>query len=355
MSRPSAGPPQAGRLPLGGTADVPIGRGADVRKVVTVTLNPAIDQTVRLDDLVPGAVHRALGQQSEAGGKGVGVASVLAALGVPVAACGWLGADNAGLFEAAFAARGIQDEMLRVPGSTRTNIKLAAAARGDTTDINLPGLALDDAARAAAEAALAHRLAGLLGPGDWCELAGSLPPGVGLGTWLRLARQARANGARLAVDTGGAVLAQLLRALHEPLANGESAMPAFIKPNRAELEELAGRTLPTHDDVADAASALQADGVERVVVSLGGDGAVIVGDGGRWVAQPPRVRVATTVGAGDALVAGTLAALVEGQTFPGAAVFGMACAAARIQQIAPELPPRAEIDALAARITVQPL
>lgn len=353
---PRGGARDAEGAPANAPAPAPGGETGDaqratVGRVVTVTLNPAIDQTVRLATLVPGEVHRALGQQSEAGGKGIGVAAVLAALGVPVAASGWLGADNAGLFEAAFARRGIADHMLRLPGSTRTNIKLAVAGRGDTTDINLPGLTLDAATLGAAEDALAASLDTLLAPGDWCELAGSLPPGAGSTVWLRLARQVRSRGARLVIDTGGAVLGELLRALRTDGGPGV----AFVKPNRAELEELSGRALPTLVDVADAARALQRSGVERVVVSLGGDGAVIIGDGGAWHACPPAVNVATTVGAGDALVAGTLGALAEGRRFPDAAVFGMACAAARIQHIAPDLPPRAEIDALAARITAHPL
>ena len=128
----------------------------DMPRVFTITLNPAIDHTVRVESLVPGHVHRALGQQVEAGGKGVGVAAVLAALGVPVTATGWLGADNDAVFAAAFAARGITDGMLRLPGATRTNIKIADAARGDSTDINLPGLALEPAALARAELSLIH-------------------------------------------------------------------------------------------------------------------------------------------------------------------------------------------------------
>ncbi|RYX96128.1 MAG: 1-phosphofructokinase family hexose kinase [Comamonadaceae bacterium] len=320
-------------------------------RVFTITLNPAIDQTVRIARLVPGEVHRALGQQSEAGGKGIGVAAVLAALGVPVTASGWLGADNAGVFEAAFAAKGIDDAMVRVTGSTRTNIKLADVARGDSTDINLPGLALAPDALQVAEASLLAGLQKQVRPGDWCELAGSLPPGATLEVWLRLARALSASGAHIAIDTGGAVLLQLLQQLRE------LAIPvALVKPNRAELEELAGRVLPTLADVADAASALCGDGgVQRAVVSLGGEGAVIVSAEGRWFADAPRVAVATTVGAGDALVAGTLAALVQGDGFPQAAVFGMACAAARIQRIAPGLPPRAEVDAIAAAIVPRPI
>ncbi|WP_295380042.1 1-phosphofructokinase family hexose kinase [uncultured Pseudacidovorax sp.] len=316
-------------------------------QLITVTPNPAIDHTVSLDRLEPGAVHRARAEQFEAGGKGIGVAAVAAALGLRTAASGWLGDQNPQLFERAFADRGIADAMVRVPGRTRTNIKLADAARGDSTDINLAGIAFDADATPQAEGALLARLAPLVGEGTWCTLAGSLPPGVGVESLVRLAEALRARGARLMVDTGGKVLGELLDRL--------PAAPDFLKPNRAELEELVGQPLPAAADVARAALALRARGVGRVVVSLGGDGAVIAGEGGCWLALPPRVPVATTVGAGDALVAGTLAALVEGQAFPEAAVFGMACAAARIQRIAPGLPPRAEIEALAARIALQPV
>jgi len=120
-------------------------------RLITITLNPAIDQTVRLNRLEPGAVHRALGEQTEAGGKGLGVAAVLAALGRPVTASGWLGADNDAVFRTAFATHGIADAMVRLPGATRTNIKLAVAERGDSTDINLPGLSLPPDALQAAE------------------------------------------------------------------------------------------------------------------------------------------------------------------------------------------------------------
>lgn len=319
-------------------------------RVVTVTLNPAVDLTVRVDHLVPGQVHRARGQHSEAGGKGIGVAAVLAALGVPVAAAGWLGADNAGLFEAAFAQRGITDLMQRLPGATRTNIKLADAQRGDSTDINLPGLALDACTAQTALIGLEAALHSALQPGDWCELAGSLPPGAGVDAWLRIAQAVRSRGAHLAVDTGGAVLAALL-----PLLAQAGALPDFIKPNQAELEELAGHALPTQQAVVDAARALQAQGLDAVVVSQGGEGALIVSAQGCWQARPPRVPVATTVGAGDAMVAGTLAARIEGRPWPDAAVFGMACAAARIQRIAPQLPPREEIDQLAAAVSLRAL
>jgi 1-phosphofructokinase len=255
----------------------------------------------------------------------------------------------------AFARRGIADAMVRVAGSTRTNIKLADAERGDSTDINLPGVALDPAALEAATGRLRESLMQQVQAGDWCELAGSLPPGVSAATWETVARAMAARGAHILIDTGGAVLLQLLQALSDP-ALGTAVPIALVKPNRSELEELAGRALPTLEAVAEAASDLcRRFGVLHAVVSLGGQGAVMATAEGRWHAAAPRVPIATTVGAGDALVAGTLAALVRGEVFPRAAVFGMACAAARIQRIAAGLPAREEVDAIAAGILCRPI
>lgn len=186
--------------------------------------------------------------------------------------------------------------------------------------------------------------------------AGRQPaPGTDAGLWERLARRLAARGAQIVIDTGGAVLGTLLARLSDP-TRGPVVPVAFIKPNRAELEELVARPLPDTLAVADAAQALcRAHGVRQIVVSLGGQGAVMADGQGRWQAAAPAVTVATTVGAGDALVAGTLAALMDGQTLPGAGVFGMACAAARIQRIAPGLPPRQEVTELAARIRATPI
>src|SRR4051812_1333621 len=108
--------------------------------VVTVTLNPAIDQTLTIPGFAAGRVNRVAESRSHAGGKGVNVACFLADLGVDVAATGFLGAENPGLFEAAFAAHGIADRFLRIPGSTRIGLKIVDD-HAETTDINFPGLA----------------------------------------------------------------------------------------------------------------------------------------------------------------------------------------------------------------------
>ncbi len=322
-------------------------------QVLTITLNPAIDQTIMLKELVPGDVHRAAGYTSSAGGKGIGVSIILADLGIPTIATGWIGADNDGLFVGAFESHRIKDAMIRLPGSTRTNVKLVDTARGESTDINLPGLRLAANDRAHAELTLAERVNALTRPGDWCELAGSLPPGCDVHTWFRLAKLLVAKGVHVIIDVAGAALGELLKGWANEVS--PTTGPVLIKPNKQELEELVGRQLGSQAEIIAAAEQLRAGGVQRVVVSMGGEGALIIGPEGCWKGKPPKVTVATTVGAGDTLVAGTTAALLRGQPFPDAAVWGMACAAARIQRIDYGLPPVAEIEQLAAQISVEKL
>lgn len=325
-------------------------------RVFTVSLNPAIDRTFWLDRLERGAVHIARGSHTEAGGKGVNVSSGLASLGVPVTVCGWLGGDNAGRFEEAFAQRGIDDALVRVPGSSRVNVKITDASRVETTSIDLPGIALAPDALARAEAALHDSLDTRVAPGDWCILNGSLPPGVDAGLWERLARRMSARGAKLVFDMGGDVLRQLL----QRLGPDSGVFPEFIKPNRPELEALAQRPLPTLPDVLGAARSCMAQGVPRVLVSLGAQGAVGVSAEGAWHADAPTVvSLVTTVGAGDAMVAGTVAAMLGTVgpvgSFAEAAAFGMACSAHRVQQTAPDLPAHDLLRCVAASIRRQPL
>ncbi|WP_026438608.1 1-phosphofructokinase [Acidocella facilis] len=309
--------------------------------VLTVTLNPALDQTVLLDGLHPGQVHRASAAFVHAGGKGVNVAACLADWGGgPVAASGLLGADNQAAFTALFAAKGIEDGFLRLPGETRTNIKLSHD--GDTTDINLPGLIVP----AGMEAALADRLEGLAVPGGVVLLAGSLPAGIAPGFYASLIARLAARGVRVLLDSSGAPLKAGL---------GSAVKPFAIKPNRAELEELAGRVLPDDAALLAAAGELNAGGVELVVVSLGAEGAVFVTARQAVHAGLPPLRVVSSVGAGDAMMAGIIAALRDGAGLERIARLGTAFAAGKLGRAGANLPPREEIEALANQVVVKNL
>ncbi|WP_407471152.1 1-phosphofructokinase [Xanthomonas campestris] len=272
-------------------------------QAITVTLNPAIDQTIQLDRLQPGAVHRASSVRNDAGGKGINVAACLADWGSQVAALGVLGVGNAGVFEALFRERGITDHCQRVAGDTRTNLKLVEAQVNETTDINLPGLQLDQAHLQG----VADYLAPLLRAGLPVVLSGSLPAGLPEDSWAQLQAQASAAGARVLLDTSGAPLVAALGA-------APAAMPYAVKPNRHELEAWTGHPLGDRAALTAAAHALIARGIQLVVISMGTEGALFVQRDQQLIARPPRLAQGSSVGAGDAMVAGLAAALLDDAT-----------------------------------------
>jgi 1-phosphofructokinase len=310
------------------------------KPVVTVTLNPAIDQTITVDALKPGSVHRAKAVRHNAGGKGVNVASCLADWGTPVVATGLLGTGNAAPFEALFQAKGIADAFLRLPGETRVNVKIADLAANDTTDINLPGLTADPGALGRVQETVRR----LVKPGTPVLLAGSLPDGLPTDTYAILTADLAAAGARVVLDSSGPPLAAALAST--------GALPHCIKPNRHELEDWAGRPLPTDADLLDAARGLQRRGVSVVVVSLGADGALFV-DGARALhGRLPPVQALSTVGAGDAMVAGLIAAFQQEGGLEDVARLSVAFAAAKLGCFGPNLPDPATVRALAAQVTL---
>jgi 1-phosphofructokinase len=308
-------------------------------RVVTVTANPAVDHTVWIPGFRAGEVNRVVAEDRSPGGKGVNVAAALRVLGVAVDATGFLGADNAPVFEAFFAAEGIGDRFLRVPGATRTGIKIVDDRAGTTTDVNFPGIApgpedverLEEAVGAAASGAA------------WVVLSGSLPPGAPADLYARLTAAAHRGGAAVALDTSGPALAAAI-----------PAGPDLVKPNAEELEELAGRPLPDTGARLAAAAELRAAGVARVVVSLGAAGALFVAGDEAVLARPPAVTVASTVGAGDATVAGTVAGILRGETLAGVAALATACGATAVAAIGPRLDPAA-VAARVGEVTVEPV
>jgi 1-phosphofructokinase len=333
----------ASGAPLGGEGIVarPVGPTVTVGPVVTVTANPAIDHTVRIPGFRAGEVNRVASDERTPGGKGVNVAAALRALKVEVAATGLLGDANAALFEEFLAAEGIADRFVRVPGPTRTGIKVVDDVDGTTTDINFPGLTADPGAVARLTDEVGHAVEAA--EARWVALAGSLPPGAPTDLYRHLADVAHEAGARVALDTSGA-------ALHEALA----ARPDLVKPNVAELEELVGRRLPDTSACLSAVAELQARGVRYVVVSMGAEGGLFVDRGAAVLARPPAVEVASTVGAGDATVAGTLAALLRGEPLAGVARCATACGATAVVTVGPRLE-RATISRLAEDVTVEEL
>lgn len=312
-------------------------------RVCTVTLNPAIDQTAGLSGFRPGRVNRIAWDRADPGGKGVNVASFLADFGVGVSVSGLMGQENARCFTDLFAAKHIIDRFVGLPGRVRTNIKLvdeAAHGEGAVTDLNFPG-------PAASSDSLEHltiALDALAADHAIFVLSGSLPAGVDDDIYARLTARLKAHGRTVVLDASGA-----------PLRQGVAAEPALIKPNIHELRDLVGPVGDEPADVAAAARRLIGQGIGCVVVSLGAAGAVLVEADEAVHAAALPVEPTSTVGAGDAMVAGLVLGWLRGLSLGGRARLATAFSAAALTTLGPRLPPPAQVEARMSEVRLSPV
>ncbi|VVO14274.1 Tagatose-6-phosphate kinase [Pseudomonas fluorescens] len=308
-------------------------------RILTLTLNPALDLTVELPILAAGQVNRSDEMHTHAAGKGVNVAQVLADLGHQLTVSGFLGEDNLQAFETLFAKRGFVDAFIRVPGETRSNIKIAEQD-GRITDINGPGPMVD----AAAQQALLDRLVQIAPGHDAVVVAGSLPRGVSA-QWLReLIERLNQLGLKVALDTSGEALRAALQ-----------ARPWLIKPNTEELADALGCEVVSRAAEVQAAAHLHAQGIDHVVISHGADGVNWFSVGSALHASPPKVSVASTVGAGDSLLAGMLHGLLSADTPEQTLRTATAIAALAVTQIGFGINDVAQLAQLEQGVRVRPL
>ena len=262
------------------------------RLIVTLTPNPSLDHTLEIDKLEQGAVIRARASRVEAGGKGVNVARALMANGHDVRAVAPVGGAEGHQLSALLSHARLQFEAVPIGAALRANVSVVEVD-GTVTKINAPGPTLTgDEINALVNVVskAAHGAA-------WLAACGSLPPGAPAGLYGDITVAVRGVGCRVAVDTSG-----------EALGAAARAGPDVCKPNADELAELVRRPLPTLGAVVDAAEELRGRGVGAVLVSLGRDGAVLVDDDGAAHAQSSPLTPVSNVGAGDATLAGFLAA-----------------------------------------------
>lgn len=310
------------------------------KNIVTVTMNPAVDLACTVPNFTAGEVNRVTRFRHDPGGKGVNIAKLLRQFGLPVTATGFLGADNPRIFEQLFHEKEIVDAFVRVPGETRTDIKVLDPEALTTTDINFPGVNPTPEHLAALQA-LVGRLsvdAGIV------VIAGSVPASLSRDVVAELVATVRSNGARAVVDTSGPPLSPAIR-----------AVPALIKPNAFELGEHLGRSLRNTEEIVAEARALLRTGIETVVVSLGAGGAVFVEGDEVLLARPPHVEVVSTVGAGDAMVASLCAGLARGMSLEARARLATAVSAAVVAQPGPDLSNLDAVRALEAQVVIEPL
>jgi 1-phosphofructokinase len=259
--------------------------------ITTVTPNPSVDWTLEIPTLTRGLVHRITAEHQEPSGKGVNVTRALTVNLVRSVAVLPIGGTEGAELEALLAAEQVSYRAVPVAGSIRVNISLTEPD-GTATKINAMGPTLSDEETNR----LLMAVVDASSSAAWVLGAGSLPGGVGETFYARLGEAARRCGARFALDSSGA-----------PLLAGLRARPDVIKPNTEELAQAVGRPLATFGAAVGAARELGSLGAAAIVVSMGSDGALLVDEQGVLHAEAFVASPRSTVGAGDALLAGYLA------------------------------------------------
>jgi 1-phosphofructokinase family hexose kinase len=288
--------------------------------IVCISANPALDRRVRLGTLKLGEVNRAASTVMMPGGKSAHVAMTAVALGACAAWVGFSGGSTGDENEAGLTRLGIEVRPVRVMGATRVNIE-AIEEDGRITEILEPGPTISAAERGAMLRECERGFAK-----DWKSavtvISGSLPQGIETGFYSEIIRMARAAGLRIFLDASGA-------ALRDAIAAG----PDFVKPNASEAAALLGAGVDGEEGAARAAKALIEGGARAAAVTRGADGLVWASGkgGGVWVARPPKLKVVSTVGSGDATMGGFAFAAATGVTDEEAVRLAAACGAANTQ------------------------
>ncbi|MER5783396.1 1-phosphofructokinase [Streptomyces mobaraensis] len=300
--------------------------------ILTVTPNPSLDRTYEVPALRRGAVLRAAADRVDPGGKGVNVSRAVAAAGHATTAVLPLGGAEGALLERLLREQGIDVTGVPVSGATRVNVAVAEPD-GTLTKVNAAGPELTAAEAEALLGSVGDRSAGA----DWIACCGSLPRGLAPEWYGRLVARAHAAGARIALDTSGPSLTAALR-----------ERPDVVKPNTEELAQAVGRPLATVGDAARAAEELRGLGARAVLASLGADGQLLVDASGTYYGTAPVTRVRSNVGAGDASLAGFLAAGGEG---PDALASALAHGAAAVRLPGSAMPAPGDLEPSAVTVT----
>ncbi|MDK2917769.1 MAG: 1-phosphofructokinase [Candidatus Petromonas sp.] len=265
--------------------------------IVTVTLNPAIDKTINIDNFMEGKVNRVSGARIDIGGKGINASKVINKLGGKSIVLGFVAGKNGDTIIEYLNDNGIQHDLIKTKGETRTNIKIVDKIKGLVTDINEKGQSIrKDEVRK-----LKERILNNLSKGDIIVFSGSVPPGVKNNIYKELIELSKSKGAKTILDADGQLLVE-----------GIKAKPYLIKPNIHELEKAFSRNLNDNISIVNLAKEIVNGGVENVYISMGEKGSIFVNKDTEVFIDALDVEVKNTVGAGDALVASVAFALEKG-------------------------------------------
>ena len=272
--------------------------------VYTITLNPALDYNISLEEFALGKLNLSDKAYFLGGGKGINVSKVLKNLGIPSKALGFLGGFTGEFIKNELKERGIEEEFVEVEGNTRVNLKIKnkeieteiAGLSPKITDTNLAKL-FDKL----------HKIE----KGDILVLSGSVPKSLGTDIYKKIIKSIPAE-TKVILDTRGEAFEQSLE-----------AGPYLVKPNIHELEEFCGRTFENHDEIIKGAREIMKMGAENVIVSMGGQGSMLVTKEDVYIGNVPKGILRNSVGAGDSMVGGIVAKLYENRGLVEAYQFGI--------------------------------
>ena len=299
--------------------------------IYTVTFNPSLDYIIRVDNLELGRVNRVNYENILPGGKGVNVSIVLGNLGHKSTALGFTAGFTGAEIEASMRNYGAECDFIHVAeGMSRINVKVKS---NEETEINGLGPKITEADVDALFAKLDE-----LKEGDYLVIAGSVPSTLPSDMYERIMERLDGRGINIAVDAERDLLTRVLK-YH----------PFVIKPNNHELGDIFGVTLKKREEVVPYAKKLQERGARNVIVSMAGEGAVFVGENGEVaMSEAPKGTVVNSVGAGDSMVAGFLAGVIE--TNDMAKAFRMGLCTGSASAFSPDLATRPEVEALLATL-----
>jgi 1-phosphofructokinase/tagatose 6-phosphate kinase len=311
--------------------------------IITVTLNAALDRTVAVPNFRLGHRHRAVESRTVAGGKGINVARALKLLGRPVIATGFAGGPTGSRLLEQLRDESVLTDFTRIAAESRINLAVIDPTSGEQTEINERGPAVSPEE----VEVFISRLSYLAEGAKLCVLAGSLPPGAGEGVYARLVKELGERGVTVVLDAEGDAMLEGLRA-------GASV----VTPNEREAEELVGQEFADRADLVTGLTELVRLGAGEAAITRPDGCVAVVGENAdrRFLeVRTEPLDPVSTVGSGDAFLAGYVAARYEDRPVDECLAYGVACGAESTQHFGAGVVDRNQVERLLGEVHVQDL
>lgn len=302
-----------------------------MKKIITLTVNPALDLYTTVEKLEPEKKMKSKPPTKDAGGGGVNVSRVLKRLGVEARAIYTRGGYTGQIYEELLKSEGIDQDPLEVKNDLRQNFAVSETSSGNIFRFGFPGAELKEEELEAVRKKIEE-----IDEAEYLIASGSLPPNAPKDFYSRIAKLAKDKGLKFILDTSGDPLKEILK---------EGAY--LIKPNAEELEQLTGKKADNEEDQKKVLrEVLEDHPIEIIVLSLGPKGAILATRDNITHFPAPKVDFISSIGAGDSMVAGIVCSLSQGNSLEDAVMFGLACGSATIKSPGTELLTKQDAESL---------